>query len=218
MRLIHVPGMAKGQWKAAGWIFYKDERKTVKDRKRKYRQREDSLLRVRVRVRKSCPACVEQGLAKACQARPEPWCKGYCKKHAREKGLEKPKRTLKVRRHAKGKSIRKGSKASARGSLAETPRQRTYGREIKDGEDEKDEEDEKHEKHEKDDKHEVTPPSRRQPAQEEKLSSPITHHPAASPRRKAHHPAGEEKLPPITQRDKKKGMQRNVPQIPKSWR
>ena len=128
---------------------------------------------------------------------------------------------MKVRRNATGKSIRKGSKARARGSLAETPRPRTYGREIKDGEDEKDEKDEedkKHEKHEKDDKHEVTPPSRRQPAQEEKLSSPITHHPAASPRRKAHHPAVEEKLPPITQRDKKKGMQRNVPQIPKSWR
>ena len=87
--------MAKaGQWKAACWVFYADKRAAIRSR---HRQRKDDPFRTRpTRIRKACPTCVEHALAKPCFAQTDSWCEGYCKKHAKEKGLKKPERRRKA--------------------------------------------------------------------------------------------------------------------------
>ena len=169
------------------------------------------------------------------------WCEGYCKKHAREKGLknskkknktkkklkkkklekksngtdfeekeDKSKSTGKARRETRGDSIRKEDKERAHGRLAETPMPRTCGREIKDEKDEKDE---------KDVNGDMTPSSRRQ--------APQTNTPKIWPAQvhvvpdRFMYPRRQvvmSRSTPITQREKNKGMQSNVPAIPQSWR
>ena len=107
-------------------------------------------------------------------------------------------------------SIRKEDKERAHGRLAETPMPRTCGREIKDEKDEKDE---------KDVNGDMTPSSRRQapqtstpkiwPAQVHVVPDRFMY-----PRRQVF----MSRSTPITQREKNKGMQSNVPAIPQSWR
>jgi hypothetical protein len=74
------------QWKAAGWNFHADKRKA--DTRPRKRHREDNPFRnQKKRIRKACPTCVEQGLAKPCFMQTFAWCEGHCKKHAKEKDV-----------------------------------------------------------------------------------------------------------------------------------
>ena len=107
-------------------------------------------------------------------------------------------------------SIRKEDKERAHGRLAETPKPRTCGREIKDEKDEKDE---------KDVNGDMTPSSRRQ--------TPQTNTPKIWPAQvhfvpdRLMYPRRQvvmSRSTPITQHEKNKGMQSNVPAIPQSWK
>ena len=63
--------------------------------------------RKRIRNRPDCKECVKQGLKGLAQN--AKWCEGYCKKHAREKGLKNLKKKNKTKKKLKKKKLKKKS-------------------------------------------------------------------------------------------------------------
>ena len=104
----------KKEWKAAGWIFPPgyDTRTRAQGRRKRCRKDKNDRQRKQRKRRPPCLACVEQGLLVPKVAQCNAWCQGLCWKHARDKGLEEPKRKKEgVRRAGNEKEIERAQEA-----------------------------------------------------------------------------------------------------------